>query len=233
MQSIVCFIVLVISSSIPSTSCGATSNRIDMDNRIVGGNKINIKEVPYQVAVLVSVDGRFHLLGGGSIIHSSFILTAAHCMVKFPREQLAIRAGSSNWDEGGYLYNVGKIYQHAMFQSDRTKPGVFDYDFSLLMLMGVLRYSDSIRPIQLPLQNGMIPADGDSLVSGWGARDVNDTVYPKELHAVDVKTIKFTKCKELYGQERITERMFCAGATEGGRDACHGELGHLTKLMLK
>lgn len=215
---------LVISAIIRSTFCGETSNRIDLSRRIVGGEKIDIKEAPYQVALLLFVDGSFHLICGGSIIHSSFVLTAAHCTIRYRKEQLAVRAGSNYWDEGGYLYNVGKIYQHAMFQSDASKPGVFDYDFSVLMLMGVLRYSDSIKPVQLPLQYGVIPYGEDSLISGWGARDSQDTEYPKELHAVNVKTIEFSKCSELYGQERITERMFCAGFTEGDRDACQGEI---------
>lgn len=45
-----------------------------LDGRIVGGNKINITEAPYQVSLQTGT----HICGG-SIISSEWILTAAHC----------------------------------------------------------------------------------------------------------------------------------------------------------
>lgn len=45
------------------------------NTRIVGGYEIDIREAPFQVAILVS---GVHICGG-SIVRNRFILTAAHC----------------------------------------------------------------------------------------------------------------------------------------------------------
>lgn len=47
----------------------------DNDNRIVGGDLIEIEKVPYQVSVLK----RMSALCGGSLIQTRWVLTAAHC----------------------------------------------------------------------------------------------------------------------------------------------------------
>lgn len=50
-------------------------------NKIVGGQTADIKEIPYQAAILVDYNrnGQFSLRCGGSIISDKVILTAAYC----------------------------------------------------------------------------------------------------------------------------------------------------------
>lgn len=52
-----------------------------LGNRIVGGNLADIKDVPYQVAILADYSeiGVFTLKCGGVIIREDVILTTAHC----------------------------------------------------------------------------------------------------------------------------------------------------------
>lgn len=53
------------------------SNRIDLDTRIVGGHEIEIEFVPYQVALILLLGGsRMHMICGGTIVSSKFVLTA-------------------------------------------------------------------------------------------------------------------------------------------------------------
>lgn len=140
------------------------------------------------------------------------------------KELLSIRAGSSYWDEGGVVRRVEKVLQHQMFRNKFISMHGFDYDFSLLKFMGALQYSNNIQPIRLPSQNEIIGTGVVSLVSGWGARNSNDTKYPRDLHAANVKTLDYSVCAKLYEREKITERMFCAGFVEGGIDACQGKI---------
>lgn len=60
------------------TASSDSSNRIDLDVRIVGGEETNINNLPYQVALLTLIRrGRLlHFAGGGSIINRDFVLTA-------------------------------------------------------------------------------------------------------------------------------------------------------------
>lgn len=46
-----------------------------LDGRIVGGYKIDIQDVPYQI----SLQSSSRHLCGGSIINEKWILTAGHC----------------------------------------------------------------------------------------------------------------------------------------------------------
>lgn len=141
------------------------------------------------------------------------------------KELLSVRAGSNYWDEGGVVRKVEKVLQHQMFRNKFINMHGFDYDFSLLKLMGALQYSINIQPVRLAKQNEIIGTGVNSLVSGWGARSSNDTKYPKELHAANVKTIDYSLCTKLYERQKITERMFCAGVVQGGIDACQGDSG--------
>lgn len=48
-----------------------------MDNRIIGGQTVDITDFPYQTALFLSNSYRC----GGIIISEKWILTAAHCLV--------------------------------------------------------------------------------------------------------------------------------------------------------
>jgi len=70
---------------------------------IVGGSQISIGQAPWQVGVeAVIPEGEGSLLCGGSILDSSHILTAAHCVFDsktskpIPAEDFTVRAGTSN-----------------------------------------------------------------------------------------------------------------------------------------
>lgn len=44
--------------------------------------------------------------------------------------------------------------------------------------------------------------------------------------SVTVPTVTRQKCQDAYGpQNPITDRMICAGITEGGKDSCQGDSG--------
>lgn len=53
-----------------------TSSGDSLDNRIIGGEKVNIEDYPYQVALYSG--GRYTC--GGVILSTRWIITAAHCI---------------------------------------------------------------------------------------------------------------------------------------------------------
>lgn len=71
-----CLSIFALLSFLQLSFCDISSNRIDLDTRIVGGETIDISETPYQVALLLFLGGRTHLICGGSIISNNFVLTA-------------------------------------------------------------------------------------------------------------------------------------------------------------
>jgi len=53
-------------------------------SRIVGGKRTDIKDNPWQVALIVTQSDGLSYLCGGSIIAQKWVLTAAHCFGQAP-----------------------------------------------------------------------------------------------------------------------------------------------------
>ncbi|KAJ8942812.1 hypothetical protein NQ318_022826 [Aromia moschata] len=198
---------------------GNTLKRVSLNvgGRIVGGSPANITDYPYQVSVLYSGS---HACGG-TIISEKYILTAAHCTYDVTASELSIRAGSSYHNSGGQVVAVSNIYQHSQFNID-----TYDYDISVLKLSASLVFGTGVAKITMVTASATI-TDGASVVAtGWG-RLTNDGVIPVQLQVVTLPTITTTSCQQYYGSGTggVTDRMFCAGYAEGGKDTCQGDSG--------
>uniref|UniRef100_A0A1Q3EVA0 trypsin n=1 Tax=Culex tarsalis TaxID=7177 RepID=A0A1Q3EVA0_CULTA len=183
--------------------------------KIVGGFKIDVVDVPYQVSL--QRNNRHHC--GGSIIDERWVLTAAHCTENTNASIYSVRVGSSEHATGGHLVPVKAVHNHPDYDYEVT-----EYDFSLLELGEALKYDHAVQPVDLVREE---PADESlSLVSGWG-----DTKSLEEstdiLRAVVVPLVNREECAEAYKNDQpVTESMICAGfAKEGGKDACQGDSG--------
>jgi len=192
---------------------------------IVGGQPIDIAEVPWQVALMVKDQG-FQFCGG-SIIDEYWILTAAHCLEGAMPNQIQVLAGSSSVVDinGGQLVDVAEIIMH---------PNYFDvgtgYDIALLRLSSPLDLSgNSARkiPYASPLdeQNGLTNEGVLSLISGWGTLSEGG-LSPDVLYGANVPIVSNETANALDYQGLVTETMLAAGDIEnGGIDACQGDSG--------
>ncbi|KAK9695314.1 Trypsin [Popillia japonica] len=194
----------------------ATPNIPLLDGKIVGGSNADILDYPYQVSVQ-----EFYLhICGGSIISTKHIVTAAHCTYETIASYLNIRAGTAIRNSGGVTIDVSIIYQHPEFSNV-----TYDYDIAVLELVSDLTFSDTIIAISLPNENQQLIAGTESVVTGWGATE-EDGIGSNQLLMVEVPLVSATDCQAAYAPNYvITERMLCAGFTEGGKDACEGDSG--------
>ncbi|GAB0090902.1 trypsin [Sergentomyia squamirostris] len=186
-----------------------------LDGRIVGGEPIDITQVPYQVSVQIY---GYHNCGG-SILNQLHVLTAAHCTSGLLVSIISVRVGSSTTNESGQVIEVERITNHPDY--NRLN---YDYDYSVLKLKNPLQYFDSVQAISLPSQGQQIPDGTQLLVTGWGSTEflgfASDT-----LQGVVVPKTSMTYCRNSLGSFRITDRMFCAGYPDGVKDACQGDSG--------
>lgn len=225
--------VLILSTcfSLALATPTAISSKKRPDMRIVGGEYIRIKSAPYQVSLLSIETNRAFC--GGSIISSSFILTAGHCVNNLNKsDHLIIGAGSIYNDaRDGVRKSVAKIFVHKKFNVS----ALYDFDFALLKLQTPLKLSDKIQVIELPEKNEAIKEGLGCRVSGWGAT-LNQNEPREILRAATLLTWNQKKCIEKLERVRdggalvasaITDRMFCAGYVEGMIDACAGELNSI------
>lgn len=130
-----------------NSSCGCSRNPIVL-TRIIGGENAAAQTWGWIVSIKIRWTNA-HLCGG-SIITSSYILTAAHCtaeVLSIPY-LLIVTAGSINSNTPTQVRNVIGVYDHPSFSSSN-----FINDIAILKLSEPLDLSDAgVKRICLPGQ---------------------------------------------------------------------------------
>ncbi|XP_015127590.1 trypsin epsilon [Diachasma alloeum] len=155
--------------------------------RIVNGYPIKIQKRPFMVSLHHGITG---FLCGGSILNQYWVLTAYHCMTegKDPKDYY-VRAGSTYLHEGGSVHWVrNAVY----FENTEVIPydNIPKNDLLLLRLKHKLKFSERIRPINLPRANKKPPRK--LWVSGWGKTDSKE--ISTTLRIVEVHYISYEEC---------------------------------------
>ncbi|XP_053594601.1 uncharacterized protein LOC103570336 [Microplitis demolitor] len=186
------------------------------NSRIVGGEDVNIEEVPYQVSV--QLRGRHWC--GGSIISNNWVLTAAHC-TQLPQRKYSIRAGSVWDDRDGNVYEVDKIINYHDYSDHYDVPAK---DISLVHVRKPFVFDETCQIIELPDQGEKVKIGAYSVVTGWGV--TKKFPISGRLQAVSVPIISIKSCRKAYEFADIPDHgVICAMAPEGGKDSCQGDSG--------
>lgn len=182
---------------------------------ILGGNPSEIRNHPYQVAILAN--GKF--ISSGIIIQNNLILTDISAnrqmllKVIHPDHEgsLSIRAGSTNSDNGGVIVNVTRS---RVIKTDVE-------DFSVLYLERPLEFSDSIASIETAAQ---LPDLGASCtISGWGVTNASNLFnLAQTLNTASVSLVGNLNCQAI---NNSTEPAIDGELCLRGGDACIGDSG--------
>ncbi|CAH2092293.1 unnamed protein product [Euphydryas editha] len=195
--------------------------------KIVGGYDTNIQSFPYQ-ALLIIEKGEDFQQCGGSILNEYTILTAAHCLMDIA--MVYVRTGSSDASYGGALSVSTNFTIHPKYNQK-----TYDYDVGIVKLSNPIHIDgETTKLTKLAEKGSAIKAGTTVVVSGWGATSVSISVElvvrygengssSDNLMAVEVVTLSNDQCRKSY--RALTERMFCAGVSEGGKDSCQGDSG--------
>ena len=184
--------------------------------RIVGGEKTDIKNHPWQVALNIKTpDGT--LLCGGSIIAQRWVVTAAHCIEPGTNPgDVKAKAGATNYVTDGSWTQIERVMVH-----EKYNPETHENDIALLKFKAppsgkVIPLADAATPVPLgqPLE-----------VTGWGATS-EDGDGARSLLKANVPYVNISACNgpEAYNGT-ILAGMMCAGHRDGGIDACQGDSG--------
>ncbi|CAF4002344.1 unnamed protein product [Rotaria sp. Silwood2] len=208
--------VYTCSASVP---CGCSTNSATV-SRIVGGETAS--SGTWGWAVSISISNTY--LCGGSIISSSWVITAAHCVHNRVASQVTIYAGSNTRWSGTQTRTVSKILIHPRYNSS-----VYVNDIALLKFASPLDMSDPyVSSICLPsvsqttLSAGEWPSVGTNVVAvGWGTLNEGGSL-PSTLQQVTVQTVDYraSTCNRTMTDWHV---QFCAGVSGG--DTCQGDSG--------
>ncbi|KAJ9575332.1 hypothetical protein L9F63_025718, partial [Diploptera punctata] len=180
------------------------------DGRIVGGDDAKIEDYPYQV----SLEYFWYHTCGGSIISNEWVVTAAHCVDRGLTFDYRVRVGSTYMEYSGTTFDVSEIIMHPSYD-----PSTYNNDIA------VIKLSDPYQKL-FPLAT-VEPAAGTlATVTGWGTLSYMGEFLSSILQVVHVPIVSYETCNHayiLYGG--ITDKMICAAAERGGKDACQGDSG--------
>jgi secreted trypsin-like serine protease len=184
---------------------------------IYGGQPASPCEYPFQVAIL-SVSGS--LVCGGALISSSYVLTAAHCVLN--KEKLrSVIVGTPDLKNAsaGVKIEINATYTNPNFYNDIHEGKEFPVnDIAILKLNDDIQSSDCISAVSL--------YDGDSFnssvefwISGWGITKYS--VVPSasdRLMTMRAEIVDIEKCHYCNATTR-----FCAGSNTSS--TCIGDSG--------
>nr|XP_036231760.1 seminase-like [Bactrocera oleae] len=202
---------LVISAFIFLWLCHRTPAQVS--DRIVGGQATTVANAPYMVQI--RFNGSFRC--GGTLISTTHVLTAAHCIKGRRRALFTVHANTTRLGQTGITRNVSRAFVPRVFNRVTKR-----------MDVAVLRLSSAINGTNaqpIGLCNQSLTPGLRLRVFGWGTTSENSSNVSRVLRRVTVPVVPKPRCRRQYaGIQNITRTMFCAGVP-GSRDACTGDSG--------
>lgn len=189
--------------------------------RIVGGYDAQRGDWPWIVGLIYSGDSNFDgLTCGATLINSTWVITAAHCMIGETTQTLQVVGNLYDLKKDtGITRNIKRIIVHPAY-NQRTEQN----DLALLELTQPIT---DIPPI--PNLNQQTDIEGSYATAiGWGRLGENNRKYPSILQEVQVPIASDSDCKRRLD---TTSSMLCAGEIAGGKDTCQGDSGGPLMLL--
>lgn len=205
---------------------------------IVGGEDAVPNSWPWAVAIYQrsSQDpNRKQFICGGSILNEQFIMSAAHCIVRYEgkmkAEDFMVKVGGHDLSNSGEFYEVSEVIPHENYRVWRRYN-----DISLYKLSRKLDLSNpNVRPICLPtpeMENRSFTGE-NVRVLGWGTTSFGGPIA-SNLKEIEIPVWTNEQCNQAYKSvegatvaypDGITRNFICAGAYDGSRDSCQGDSG--------
>lgn len=223
----------------PTTLLPATCGRRLVEDRpaapimespkIVDGHTPPPGAHPWMVAILVHTKTGPKQNCGGAVLSEDLVITAAHCVSKYPPITYLLRIGDFNVEEeeeGQQEFRISSIAIHPQFD----KGPYLNNDVALIRVQRKngkgIQFGQNVQPLCLVPSRWNYPSYLNCTVAGWGSLGFS-LGYSKVLQSALLPILPRSTCQAdyVYGPVRLTAGMYCAGYLEGGVDTCQGDSG--------
>ncbi|XP_045602198.1 brachyurin-like [Procambarus clarkii] len=192
-------------------------------NRIVNGELAVKNEFPWMAFLYIQWSDKLKRMCGGSLIFSDWVITAAHCVLRF-------NDTNSLWTPLVQV-NLGTTQRNvtAPVSVMATRIVIYptyslDNDLALIKLPKPLNVTTQVRPVLLPLRNSLgSSVNGLALsVAGWGRTE--EGVLSNDLRKLDDRVgMDPGSCRLVFGPI-ITAHHFCT-TSPNVKHICMGDSG--------
>ncbi|XP_025929829.1 chymotrypsin-C [Apteryx rowi] len=188
--------------------------------RVVGGEDARPHSWPWQISLQYSFLGSWSHTCGGTLIHPSWVLTAAHCISSSRTYRVVLgKQNLAEQEPGAVAAAVEKIIVHENWNSY-----LIINDIALIKLAKPVQESESIQAACLPPSGLLLPQGYPCYVTGWGRIRTNgplaDVLQQALLPVVDEATCTQS---DWWGS-LVKSTMVCAGG-DGIVSGCNGDSG--------
>ncbi|XP_012545493.1 clip domain serine protease 4 isoform X1 [Bombyx mori] len=201
-------------------------------SRVVGGVSAKLGDFPWMVNLGYKPrrGGGVRWLCGGSLITSRHVLTAAHCMHNHDDDLYLVRVGELDLardDEGATPVDV---LIKTKIKHEQYDAASYTNDIGILVLEKDVPITDLIKPICIPKDTELRSRsfeDYNPIIAGWGDTEFRGP-SATHLQVLQLPVVSNDFCAQAYSpykNQKIDERVLCAGYKKGGKDACQGDSG--------
>uniref|UniRef100_A0A182MYZ7 Peptidase S1 domain-containing protein n=1 Tax=Anopheles dirus TaxID=7168 RepID=A0A182MYZ7_9DIPT len=180
-------------------------------NMVVGGFKVDIEVVPFQVALFEKGE----LICGGTIIGPRWVLTSYHCVDSLDPTLYQIVVGTDKPREG-HKHQVQNIFLHPKIETNQQ------YDMALLKLAEPLQFSKKVNCVELLSSQEPLVVGTPVYISGFGS--TAEYAFDSPLKAATIDLLPWETCDDTYA-DLMQDFMLCAGFERGKVDTCQGDSG--------